>query len=63
MKKRLAIALIMAIAAELAGCGFLPEQRTPAAAAPEGAGPPQPRCMRWGNDVYGTPVCIAYSGH
>lgn len=25
--------------------------------------PPRPRCARWGYNVYGDPVCIAYYGY
>lgn len=25
--------------------------------------PPPPPCARWGHDVYGNPVCIAYHGY
>ncbi len=103
MKKRLVAALVVAVAAQLAGCGYTPEQRATSGAALGGATgaaigaasgggvgaalaggvlgaatgaivgantapppprpyPPPPRCSRWGYDVYGNPVCIAYYG-
>jgi hypothetical protein len=30
---------------------------------PPGYYPPPPRCARWGYDVYGRPVCVAYYGY
>ncbi len=96
--------LILAVAAQLAACGYTPQQRAASGAALGGATgaaigaatgggvgaalaggvlgaatgavvgantapppgyypPPRPRCARWGYDVYGNPVCIAYYGY
>ncbi len=109
MRKCLVASLVVVMAAQLAGCGYTPEQRaTSGAAIGAGTGaalgaatgggvggvlagglfgaatgailgasttpppppayvypppPPPPRCARWGNDVYGNPVCIAYYGY
>ena len=99
MQKILRILIALTAAAQLAGCGYTPEQRATSGAALGGATgaaigaaaggsagaalaggvlgaatgaivgantaveAAPPPCARWGYDVYGNPVCIAYHGY